>query len=138
MEGQYRRFRVGHGGKVHARENGGRGAHGFGRYRSPKYGYMWVRWNTLPEEDQERFAPMKRRYCNFEAILEHRLFMARSLGRPLAPHENVHHRNGQRDDNRLENLELWTTSQPYGQRAGEVCPTCRGCGLIGGSNDGRS
>lgn len=49
-------------------------------------------------------------------ILEHRFVMERVLGRPLESFENVHHLNGLRNDNRPENLELWTKPQPAGQR----------------------
>lgn len=58
----------------------------------------------------------RRHKINGKSILEHRIVMEKYLGRELLVTENVHHINGDTLDNRLENLELWNTMQPCGQR----------------------
>lgn len=57
---------------------------------------------------------------NRKSMKSHRLVMEGILGRPLLPSENVHHKNGVRNDNRPENLEVWVKSQPCGQRVTDV------------------
>jgi len=58
-------------------------------------------------------------------IYEHVWIMSESLGRALNEGETVHHKNGMRSDNRIENLELWSKSQPSGQRVEDKIEWCK-------------
>lgn len=73
-----------------------------------KDGYVYVYFRAHPNCDKEG------------RIFEHRLIMEKRLGRYLLPFENVHHKNGIRNDNRTENLELWVKAQPAGARVKDV------------------
>ncbi len=55
---------------------------------------------------------------------QHALVMEERLGRMLTKDERIHHKNGIRDDNRIENLELWTKAHPYGQRVEDKIQWC--------------
>ncbi len=87
--------------------NGGRsakGTHGYVRVRAPQH-------------------PRATKHMPY--VLEHILVMEKTIGRYLEPNERVHHRNGRRDDNRPENLELWKVKDPPGVRAADY--HCAGC-----------
>ena len=71
-------------------------------------------WRLSDEGYVYRMVWVARR--KYQYVWEHREVMELHLGRPLRDPENVHHLNGQKSDNRIENLELWSSQQPPGQR----------------------
>lgn len=93
-------------GKRHTGESSARWTGGRTRHKSS--GYVLVKAPAHPRARADGY------------VREHILVIEQELGRFLLPGETVHHRNGVRDDNRPENLELWTSSQPSGQRVSDL------------------
>lgn len=73
-----------------------------------KDGYYYVYYRAHPFADKSG------------RVLEHRIIMEQKLGRFLQSFENIHHKNGIKSDNKIENLELWVKVQPSGARVEDV------------------
>jgi hypothetical protein len=74
-------------------------------------GYIWIYSPNHPAVQGK----------STKSVPEHRIVMEKFLGRYLEPTELVHHKNGIRDDNRIENLELWIQKgHPNGSRVDEI------------------
>lgn len=93
----------------------------------------YLKWKIYGTPEGRPKAPAKKQMNNTEGyvwlvrpehpncfkngrVAQHTVVMSEMIGRPLVKGETVHHKNGVRDDNRPENLELWVVSQPRGQR----------------------
>jgi len=71
------------------------------------------------------YAPGHPRAKSNPYVFEHILVAEELPGRYLTADETIHHRNGVRDDNRPDNLELWTRPQPSGIRVSDAVAWAR-------------
>jgi hypothetical protein len=79
-------------------------------------GYMAI---FVPSNDP--FVKLSKTSSKYGAwMLEHRYVMSKHVNRVLQSDESVHHKNGIRNDNCIENLELWLSKHGAGQRTEDI------------------
>jgi hypothetical protein len=82
-------------------------------YKRTQFGEGNTNWKGGKSIDLNGYVIIR---TNNKYVKEHRYVYEQHYGITLTPNQNIHHINGDRLDNRIENLELWDTSQPSGQR----------------------
>lgn len=78
-----------------------------------RHGYIYLRNPEHPNANSNGY------------VMEHRVVMEKMIGRYLKPKETVHHKNGIRDDNQPENLELWSGEHGSGQRVADLVTSAK-------------
>ena len=76
-----------------------------------RYGYIRCSWSSFDEKTKEKLKKIVPEYENQRELLEHRIIMILFLNRPLLKSEIVHHINGNKIDNKIENLEVLSRSR---------------------------
>ena len=101
----------------------------FKKFGDPLAGYVQdgrsKEWHANKVGYVIRFDPTSPYAGGNKLVYQHREVIGQLIGRPLRSDESVHHKNGDRTDNRPENLELWVRSQPAGQRVQDLVKWAR-------------